>query len=767
MDVEGNDLEARLAELGGRLADLEARFAQIDGRVAQLADHLMAGGALQAQDPTRPDAGTGRAPGLGAVTEAGPPSSPLSSPPSSAPPPPRPEDAVVAPATGSGRPPAPRFEVTIEAVLRWVGIALVVLAAVFLVSTAIERGWIGPRLQLLGAATIGAAMLGSAIAIEPRRRPWAVALGNGGAVVLVVCAGATYGWLELWGPATALAVVALATAVAVAAAARLRLESVAVTAVATMLVVPAWARIVADAPVLAIGAWLGGFALVATAVGVDRRWPAFRLVSIWAAALWVIGLAGFLHRDGDTSHLTTGAILVAVVGAVLWSTPLLSAADRPGPRPEGTAARRALSLRAVEVRSVAAVPLWAWCALVLFGGLLTDGDNRFEVGSPGGYTGLALAGGFIIAAATGAGVGNGQLPTSVAGSHLLGAGLLVTATAVAWIGGSVLLVVLAGQALITLVLARRLVGPRLRSRSATAEDGGPAPSPLAGVNPLYAQALALAVLALGVLATSLAEAVDRARFSAPDSLAQGLALLALAAVAALFERDHGRRLAEPVWGVLWGAAVWLVASLAVPVVAGRVWLPVGVAVALAGAVASVRFGRWVLAGSAAVGALTLAGGAAGILVTLVDGGTVADHLSQLAVVAGSWAVAVALWRRPGPGPADAARAALLVAWVLSLGWVAALFLAEIDGSQGQVAVSAVWAAAAGAAIVAAIRSGEGVMRVAGMGTLVAVLAKLLTVDLAEVDTLWRVGLFLVVGLGLLRLGYLLPRLARPPAGSGA
>ena len=34
--------------------------------------------------------------------------------------------------------------------------------------------------------------------------------------------------------------------------------------------------------------------------------------------------------------------------------------------------------------------------------------------------------------------------------------------------------------------------------------------------------------------------------------------------------------------------------------------------------------------------------------------------------------------------------------------------------------------------------------------------KLLTVDLREVDALWRAGLFLVVGLGLLRLGFLLP-----------
>ena len=42
-------------------------------------------------------------------------------------------------------------------------------------------------------------------------------------------------------------------------------------------------------------------------------------------------------------------------------------------------------------------------------------------------------------------------------------------------------------------------------------------------------------------------------------------------------------------------------------------------------------------------------------------------------------------------------------------------------------------------------------------------AKLLTVDLQEVDTLWRAGLFFVIGLGFLRLGFLLPRLTGGPA----
>ena len=47
------------------------------------------------------------------------------------------------------------------------------------------------------------------------------------------------------------------------------------------------------------------------------------------------------------------------------------------------------------------------------------------------------------------------------------------------------------------------------------------------------------------------------------------------------------------------------------------------------------------------------------------------------------------------------------------------------------------------------------MSVAVLGITVA---KLLTVDLREVDTLWRAGLFMMIGLGFLRLGFVLPTL---------
>ena len=92
----------------------------------------------------------------------------------------------------------PTFAVGVEALLRWAGIGLVVLAALFLVSTAIERGWIGPQLQLAAATALGFALIGGAFRLVAERRTYALALANGGAAVIVICAGAAHIWLGLY-----------------------------------------------------------------------------------------------------------------------------------------------------------------------------------------------------------------------------------------------------------------------------------------------------------------------------------------------------------------------------------------------------------------------------------------------------------------------------------------------------------------------------------------------------------------------------------------
>lgn len=108
------------------------------------------------------------------------------------------------------------------------------------------------------------------------------------------------------------------------------------------------------------------------------------------------------------------------------------------------------------------------------------------------------------------------------------------------------------------------------------------------------------------------------------------------------------------------------------------------------------------------------------------------------------------------GRRDLAEPAFVVAWVLTLLWAVATFL---PGPQGNVVVSGLWAAMAVGGIVAGLRWISSTVRTVGLLTLALAVAKLLTVDLAVVDVFWRVGLFFLIGAGLLRLAYVLPRLA--------
>lgn len=598
-----------------------------------------------------------------------------------------------------------------------------VLAAVFLVSTAISRGWIGPELQLLGATIGGLGLLGSAVYLLDRRREFSLALGNGGAVVLVVCAGAAYGWLELFAAGPALLVVAAAALIAVVVADRLSMESVAVTATAAMFVVPTVAQILTDAPVLATGAWLALCAIAVTVFGLSRGWVLYRIGSVWTTALWVLGLASALAADDNTDHVLAGTALVTIVGAVLWLNPIL-ARRFAAPAASVTDLRR--SLAGLEHRSALLLPVWVWLVISLFAG--------FEAHIESGWFGLALAAGFaLIALAAGA---LKQWITQVElTSQLVGVGLLVTVATVGWLGGPTLIVVVAGQALGTLIVSNFFPDRWLRIQS-----------------------YLLGLLALLMLAVALVDGadsvVDGGGPTAGEHLAYGVVVAALAAMAWLIGRREQAAVANLANGLAWLAGIGLACSVAADFVSDEQWLFVGVALFAAGAVASRRLGPAVTAQTVAVGGITVWAAAVSIVVTIDSGATLDVHLANLSVVVALAAAAAGAWLVVNR--LEIARPLLVVAWVFALGWIASVL---VHVPQGQVALTGVWAVAAGAALVAGLRTGETVVRGLGLATLAVVVIKLLTIDLAEVETLWRVGLFLVIGLGLLRLGYVLPTLA--------
>lgn len=128
---------------------------------------------------------------------------------------------------------------------------------------------------------------------------------------------------------------------------------------------------------------------------------------------------------------------------------------------------------------------------------------------------------------------------------------------------------------------------------------------------------------------------------------------------------------------------------------------------------------------------------------------IGDDVAHLAVVV---AVGFAGWQTRDP---ILRRITAMVVLVLVMVWTGSVF-AHLP--QGQAIVSVVWAVIGTAVLVAGAVRKVPDLGTVGLVVLGVTVGKLLTVDLAEVDTLWRAGLFLVIGLGFLRLGFLIPRL---------
>ena len=133
-----------------------------------------------------------------------------------------------------------------------------------------------------------------------------------------------------------------------------------------------------------------------------------------------------------------------------------------------------------------------------------------------------------------------------------------------------------------------------------------------------------------------------------------------------------------------------------------------------------------------------------------DDAPVGDDIAHATIIA---ALAVAAWLtgvRQIQQIAAAATLALVLVWLGSV---------LVHLPQGQAVVSVSWAVIGIAVLIAGAIRKMPEVGAAGLAVIGITVGKLLTVDLQEVDTLWRAGLFLVIGLGIMRIGFLLPRFA--------
>ena len=93
-----------------------------------------------------------------------------------------------------------------------------------------------------------------------------------------------------------------------------------------------------------------------------------------------------------------------------------------------------------------------------------------------------------------------------------------------------------------------------------------------------------------------------------------------------------------------------------------------------------------------------------------------------------------------------------------LGW-SLRELSSLEGGQAYVTIT--WGVYAIVMLVVGLRRNYTQLRMAAMGTLLLVVAKLFLVDLAQLETIWRILLFLGFGGVFLVLGYYFQALWKP------
>ena len=451
-------------------------------------------------------------------------------------PPPPPPGAVPtgAPPPFSSAPPGPPtgpqvsalsanpFEWGIESVLRWAGVALVTLAGIFLVSTAVTRGWIGPELQLLGAALGGAILLGAAVRLADVRRPWALALGCGGSTVLIASALATHEWLDVVGPGPAIALAVLAVLCSVAVALHTRLEGVALVAGVVGMIAPFdTLDTFGDEAILS---WVAAFVLGSSAIGLSYRWPGLRLITGWLGAFVLMVYA--LNEDAYGLLRAMGFVGTAVIGTTLWLAPTV--AERLGTS-TGSGNWGSFDWTPVDYRLVALVPAWVWLVLA---GLISFAED-----SDAGIIAVVVAGAFMgVAELT-----FSRVSRVVSLATLLGSFVLLAVGLAIYFDGPALMVALAGQAATSYFLSRKLDDLPILITS-------------------YLAGAASSMLAI----VSLSEAIDRDGFiTFGHGLATGLVVLCWvgAALGAHHRRLQNITFDVPFVGAWIGVMMWFAAAL--------------------------------------------------------------------------------------------------------------------------------------------------------------------------------------------------------------
>ena len=592
-------------------------------------------------------------------------------------------------------------------VLGWLGGIAVLTGLLFLLVMAASRGWIGEEARVLMAAAAALALTGTGIWLRERRGLADVALaaaasGCAGLFAAVVVAGPVYDLVPAFAAlGAALAVGAATTALAL----RWHAQGMGWLGLLGAIAAPA---LVGASGGAAIALMLAAYVATA-AIGLWQRWHA---ISFAAFLLATAQLAVWVDAGATTDAAQLAALAVLGLATAVAAAGFEWRARAPHLRPSAVAL---LCLNALALAGLGALVLhhpagWllALAAAHVAAGLLARRVPR--VSRELTVVGLAL----------------GVLLADVAFASLVDGLPLV----LGWAAGAAGFAALARASRHRAddVAALAGLGGHLLLALMTALATGVAPASALG-GPIDATAF----VALAALATT-AWTAARLLSGRHDRLAfalDGLAIALLVAMSAVALEGAALTVA------LAGEAAALAAAERRDRRAGTVPLSLGVLVVALG------HGLAVLAPSDA----------------LVQG---LDAVG--AAIAGLGAVvAAALAAARGRGPSPITTALVTGAGLTALYLASALVLTPFEpAEQGQPLMSALWALAGVALVVAGLLRDAQPLRLAGLALLGAAAAKVFLADLATLDALYRVGSFLALGLLLLLGGYAWARL-RPAA----
>lgn len=599
--------------------------------------------------------------------------------------------------------------------LAWVGGVAVCVGLAFLLAVAVSRGWLGEGARVGLGAVLGAGLLGVGAWLQERRgAPLAgrVAAGTGiaGLFAALTVGAAGYG---LIGVVPGLLAAAVVGAVAVTAALRWRAVPVAALGMGGLLLAPLLVG-APHGPGTLIFLWVAVAAC--TAVVVARRWDG---LSLAIAGLAVPQWVGWILAGG---HAPLSTLAVLLVFGSLGALAAVGHDLRAGSRLRGLSAFL-LGFNALVLAFV------GWGAI----------DN--SVGRTAAA--LWLAGLGVAHVAGGLAARRGQRPSAELRLLALALGAALGDTALGLLapglaGVAVWSLVAVGFA--ALVRARGLklgerelviVGTGIHTGLALLRAIAEGPPSTVGSGPGTVGLLALAAVVASTFVSARLAEEGRPRLA---GLLDGIGLLTLAYLTA--QALDGAALTAA-----WAAEASALAVLARRTGDGRARLGALGFLALAGLhtagieapPSALRDGvPDLLAAAVALGAVTLA---ALRTAHAEDHSRVRRVLLAVAALAPVHLASIAIVGAFAGGPA-------LDAGGLGLG----------AHQQGQVALSAFWALCGVGALLTGLRRDHRELRLAGLAGLGAAAGKVILVDLATLNSIYRVASFVVLGLLLLGAG---------------